>query len=234
MPRPRRTVPILAALIVVAVATPVAWYLGSPVFLRVELEEPPVSAFEPATGPIVETVVARQRVPRPSRAARRSRRRLRRQGFGRRWRPDAGPMDARPHADRAVHRDGRLPLRSRDRDPAGGRAGPVGRQARGLLGPQRPGPVRRAVTRPGGLRRRRRGGRPAAGDRWQLQHARPGGDRRLARPQRPDLVQAVLAPVRRRAARRLREAVRRRRRPRRSGWAPLPGRRAATRPRGPV
>ena len=54
MPRPRRTVPILAALIVVAVATPVAWYLGSPVFLRVELEEPPVSALEPATGSIVE------------------------------------------------------------------------------------------------------------------------------------------------------------------------------------
>ena len=54
MSRPRRTIPILAALIVVAVATPVAWYLGSPVFLRVELEEPPVSAFEPATRPVVE------------------------------------------------------------------------------------------------------------------------------------------------------------------------------------
>jgi hypothetical protein len=55
MPRPRRTVPILAALIVVAVATPVAWYLGSPVFLRVELEELPVSALEPATNPALES-----------------------------------------------------------------------------------------------------------------------------------------------------------------------------------
>ncbi len=58
MPRPRRTVPILAALIVVAVATPVAWYLGSPVFLRVELEEPPVSALEPATNPALESVTS--------------------------------------------------------------------------------------------------------------------------------------------------------------------------------
>jgi Electron transfer DM13 len=54
MTRPRRIIPILAALAVVAVATPIAWYLGSPVFLRVELQEPPVAALEPTTGTAVD------------------------------------------------------------------------------------------------------------------------------------------------------------------------------------
>ncbi len=47
MRRARHPLVIVAAAIAVVVGAPVAWYLGSPVFLRTELNEPPVVAIEP-------------------------------------------------------------------------------------------------------------------------------------------------------------------------------------------
>ncbi len=47
MRRARHPLVIAAAAIAVLVGAPVAWYLGSPVFLRTQLNEPPVVAIEP-------------------------------------------------------------------------------------------------------------------------------------------------------------------------------------------
>ena len=56
MSRIHRPVVIAMAVVAVAVGTPIAWYLGSPVFLRSELYEPPVSAVEPTSpGPVPAT-----------------------------------------------------------------------------------------------------------------------------------------------------------------------------------
>ena len=43
----RHPLVIVAALVILVVGAPVAWYLGSPVFLRTELNEPPITALEP-------------------------------------------------------------------------------------------------------------------------------------------------------------------------------------------
>ena len=48
MSRLRHPVVLLAAVAVVVVGASLAWYLGSPVFLRTELHEPPLTALEPA------------------------------------------------------------------------------------------------------------------------------------------------------------------------------------------
>jgi hypothetical protein len=47
MRRLRHPAVIVAAVLLVAIGAPIAWYLGSPVFLRTELHEPAVAAFEP-------------------------------------------------------------------------------------------------------------------------------------------------------------------------------------------
>ena len=48
MSRLRHPVVLLAAVAVAVVGASLAWYLGSPVFLRTELHEPPLTALEPA------------------------------------------------------------------------------------------------------------------------------------------------------------------------------------------
>jgi hypothetical protein len=49
---------LVVAVALVAIGAPIAWYLGSPVFLRTELHEPPVAAIEPpaASAKAVETM----------------------------------------------------------------------------------------------------------------------------------------------------------------------------------
>ena len=47
MPRPSRPIVVALAIATVVIGAPIAWYLGSPVFLRTELYEPAVEAFEP-------------------------------------------------------------------------------------------------------------------------------------------------------------------------------------------
>jgi hypothetical protein len=53
MPRPSRPIVVAVAIAAVVIGAPIAWYLGSPVFLRTELHEPAIEAFEPpaATSP---------------------------------------------------------------------------------------------------------------------------------------------------------------------------------------
>ena len=45
--RLRHPLVIVVVVLAVVVGAPIAWYLGSPVFLRTELNEPPVAAMEP-------------------------------------------------------------------------------------------------------------------------------------------------------------------------------------------
>ena len=47
MRRLRHPLVIVVVVLAVVVGAPIAWYLGSPVFLRTELNEPPVAALEP-------------------------------------------------------------------------------------------------------------------------------------------------------------------------------------------
>ena len=204
MPRHRRTIPILAALIVVAVATPVAWYLGSPVFLRVELEEPPVSAFEPAPRPVVEppsgptdaAVIPGSSTPLAPEASARA--------TSGNTSPTPAPWTPAPtltgrftgtddfHFGRgtAILREvepGRWVVRLEDFSVRNGPDLYV------VLSPDRAGYDDAAVEV----------GRLRATD-GSFNMRVPAGTDVSARPQRADLVQAVLAPVRRRAARRLR------------------------------
>ncbi|HEY6568676.1 MAG TPA: DM13 domain-containing protein [Candidatus Limnocylindrales bacterium] len=47
MPRPSRPIVVAVAIAAVVIGAPIAWYLGSPVFLRTELHEPAIEALEP-------------------------------------------------------------------------------------------------------------------------------------------------------------------------------------------
>ena len=51
MSRPGRLIVIVLAVALVVIGAPIAWYLGSPVFLRTELHEPEIAAFETTAAP---------------------------------------------------------------------------------------------------------------------------------------------------------------------------------------
>ena len=51
MSRPSHPVLVAFAVVAIVVGAPIAWYLGSPVFLRTELHEPAIAAFNPGPTP---------------------------------------------------------------------------------------------------------------------------------------------------------------------------------------
>ncbi len=61
----RRRIAAALAIVVAVIGAPIAWYLGSPVFLRTELHEPAVEAFAP--GPTASTPTPRPTTVAPGR-----------------------------------------------------------------------------------------------------------------------------------------------------------------------
>ena len=53
MTLPSRPILVAFAVAVIVIGAPVAWYLGSPIFLRTELHEPAIEAYEPDVTPSV-------------------------------------------------------------------------------------------------------------------------------------------------------------------------------------
>ncbi len=171
-----------------AMGLPVAWYLGSPLFIRTALVEPEpvlvVPTLQPtATSAIPSPTVAATGSPPPDPTSTPA--------------PTPAPTSFQPAVvSGRVLRLRRLPFRTGHRLDHRDATRPLPAPARGLLRPQRARPVRLPVTGGRWLCRRRPGARQAQGDGWLLR-LRPAGRRRSGGlRERRHLVQAVRPPVR--------------------------------------
>ena len=170
---------------------PLTYYLASPIWIRTELIEP---------DPVGEVVATPTPTPAASVDGRRSvavggrRRRPHRRPGADAVRSGARSLAATFHGTDDFH-FGRGTATIIETAP-----GTFTLRLDGLLGPQRPRPVRLPLARCRGLRRRRARAGPTQGDRRRLRLRAPGGHGPRRLRQRDHLVQAVLAPLRGRSA----------------------------------